>query len=76
MWVNFADEHLFVAYASRLFAQDEIQVAEHPSLGHLKEKLVRKGGRWRKGKLTTVAKGSGFVDTSYKGKRQMHPDHN
>lgn len=39
-WVNFADPILFVAYAGRLFAQDEIQVAEHPALGHLKEKLV------------------------------------
>jgi hypothetical protein len=38
-WVNFADPHLFVAYGSSLFAQDEIQVAEHPSLGHLKEAL-------------------------------------
>jgi hypothetical protein len=39
-WVNFADPHLFVAFQGRLFAQDEIQVAEHPSLGHLKIKLV------------------------------------
>ncbi len=38
-WVNFADPHLFVAYGSSLFAQDEIQVAEHPSLGHLREAL-------------------------------------
>uniref|UniRef100_A0A6B2LC95 PARG catalytic Macro domain-containing protein n=1 Tax=Arcella intermedia TaxID=1963864 RepID=A0A6B2LC95_9EUKA len=34
-WVNFADSRLFVAYSSRLFAQDEMQVAEHPSLAHL-----------------------------------------
>jgi hypothetical protein len=34
-WVNFADSRLFVAYAGRLFAQDEMQVAEHPSLAHL-----------------------------------------
>ena len=38
--VNFADPHLFVAYGSRLFAQDEMQVAEHPVLGSLKEALV------------------------------------
>src|SRR4051812_32899056 len=31
--VNFADPHLFVAYGSGLFAQDEMQVAEHPVLG-------------------------------------------
>jgi hypothetical protein len=37
--VNFADRHLFVAYGSGLFAQDEMQVAEHPALGALKEAL-------------------------------------
>jgi hypothetical protein len=31
--VDFADPHLFVAYGSDLFAQDELQVAEHPALG-------------------------------------------
>lgn len=31
--VNFADPHLFFAYGGPLFAQDEIQVAEHPILG-------------------------------------------
>lgn len=41
--VNFADQHLFVAYGSRLFAQDEMQVAEHPALGALKEALVASG---------------------------------
>ena len=38
--VNFADPSLFVAYGSRLFAQDEMQVVEHPVLGSLKEALV------------------------------------
>jgi hypothetical protein len=38
--VNFADPHLFVAYASSLFAQDEMQAAEHPALGALREALV------------------------------------
>lgn len=38
--VNFADPHLFVAYGSQLLAQDELQVAEHPVLGALKEALV------------------------------------
>jgi hypothetical protein len=41
--VNFADPHLFVAYAGSLFAQDEMQVAEHPILGSLKECLEAKG---------------------------------
>jgi hypothetical protein len=43
--VNFADPHLFVAYASSLFAQDEMQVAEHPVLGALKEALGADGHR-------------------------------
>jgi len=38
--VNFADSNLFVAYTGSLFAQDEIQVAEMPSLGHLKDALI------------------------------------
>ncbi len=37
--VNFADPNLFYAYGSALFAQDEIQVAEHPVLGSLREPL-------------------------------------
>ncbi len=41
--VNFADPHLFVAYGSSLFAQDEMQVAEHPALGALKEALHARG---------------------------------
>ena len=41
--VNFADPDLFVAYGSSLFAQDEMQCAEHPSLGALKEALVADG---------------------------------
>ncbi len=38
--VNFADPRLFVAYAGGLFAQDEMQVAEHPGLASLKQALV------------------------------------
>jgi hypothetical protein len=41
--VNFADPHLFVAYAGGLFAQDEMQVAEHPGLASLKQALVAAG---------------------------------
>ena len=43
--VNFADPNLFVAYGSSLFAQDEMQVAEHPALGALKEALRADGHR-------------------------------
>lgn len=41
--VNFADPILFVAYGSLLFAQDEMQVAEHPALGALREALIAEG---------------------------------
>jgi len=41
--VNFADPDLFVAYGSPLFAQDEMQVAEHPALGALSETLAARG---------------------------------
>jgi hypothetical protein len=41
--VNFADQHLFVAYGSDLFAQDEMQVAEHPALGSLRQALAAVG---------------------------------
>lgn len=37
--VNFADPYLFYAYGASAFAQDEIQVAEHPILGSLLEAL-------------------------------------
>lgn len=42
--VNFADPHLFGMYGWALFAQDEIQVAEHPILGSLREALIEPGG--------------------------------
>lgn len=38
-YVNFADPLLFYAYGSGLFAQDEMQSAEHPALGALVEAL-------------------------------------
>ena len=39
-YVNFADRHLFRYYGTGLFAQDEIQVAEHPVLGAIREALT------------------------------------
>jgi hypothetical protein len=50
--VNFADPNLFYAYGSSFFAQDEIQVAEHPILGSLREALVAEGRP-----VTTIANG-------------------
>lgn len=38
--VNFADPQLFVAYGSALLAQDELQAAEIPLLGSLREALL------------------------------------
>lgn len=43
--LNFADPHLFVAYAGRLLAQDELQVLEHPALGSLREWLSASADR-------------------------------
>ncbi len=37
---NFAHSHLFIAYSGGLFAQDEMQVAEHPALSSLREALM------------------------------------
>jgi len=41
--LNFADPCLFVAYGSPLLAQDELQVAEHPVLGSLRDALASEG---------------------------------
>lgn len=41
--VNFADPSLFHYYGGDLFAQDEMQVVEHPALGALREALVARG---------------------------------
>jgi hypothetical protein len=38
--LNFANEDLFTAYSGSLFAQDEMQVTEHPALGSLREALL------------------------------------
>jgi hypothetical protein len=38
--VNFSDPQLFVAYGSPLLAQDELQAAEHPLLGSVREALL------------------------------------
>jgi hypothetical protein len=42
-YVNFADRYLFAAYGGPLLAQDEMQVAEHPALGSLREALKASG---------------------------------
>lgn len=40
--INFADKHLFGYYGGGLFAQDEMQAAEIPTLASVRESLVRK----------------------------------
>ncbi|GAB1543223.1 hypothetical protein NUACC21_58970 [Scytonema sp. NUACC21] len=42
-YLNFAHSDLFCAYSGPLFAQDEMQVAEHPALGSLREALLDGG---------------------------------
>ncbi|MEZ2238588.1 hypothetical protein [Microcoleus sp.] len=39
-YLNFAHYDLFCAYGGSLFAQDEMQVAEHPALSSLREALL------------------------------------
>lgn len=39
VWVNFADPNLFGFYGTPLFAQDEMQVLEHPALASIREAL-------------------------------------
>jgi len=41
--LNFADSDLFCACSGPLFAQDEMQVAEHPALGSVREALLALG---------------------------------
>ncbi|KAL4441342.1 hypothetical protein ABPG74_013637 [Tetrahymena malaccensis] len=47
-YVNFADQILFGYYNSSLFAQDEIQVSEHPLLAHVLEKIQTLKNRFPK----------------------------
>jgi hypothetical protein len=42
-YLNFAHYDLFCCYGSGLLAQDELQVAEHPALGSLREMLIARG---------------------------------
>src|SRR5688572_7143362 len=41
--LNFADPNLFFGYGGALLAQDELQAAEHPALGSLREALIAEG---------------------------------
>ena len=65
--VNFADPNLFYAYGSALFAQDEIQVAEHPVLGSLREALYAEGQP-----TTTIANGRPTPVLVMGAERRLH----
>ena len=43
LYLNFSNYELFTDYGGPLFAQDEMQVAEHPALGSLRETLLKQG---------------------------------
>ncbi|MCA9174821.1 MAG: hypothetical protein KDB14_10095 [Planctomycetales bacterium] len=45
--MNFAHHDLFHSYGQFMFAQDEVQVAEHPSLASLRECMLRRSDRLR-----------------------------
>lgn len=42
-WVNFADPELFGFYAGGLYAQDEMQVTEHPALASVRSAMAKAG---------------------------------
>lgn len=42
-YLNFSNYELFTDYGGPLFAQDEMQVAEHPALASLREALMKRG---------------------------------
>lgn len=44
-YLNFAHHDVFAFYGGPLFAQDEMQVAEHPALGSLREALEQSDAR-------------------------------
>jgi hypothetical protein len=46
-WVNFAAGDLFEFYADRCFAQDEVQVFEHPVLASVREAMLATGASTR-----------------------------
>lgn len=54
-FMNFAHHDLFNGYGHFMFAQDEIQVAEHPALASLREMMLTRSDQLRP---TTVENGS------------------
>lgn len=63
-WMNYADPKLFGFYANEFFAQDEIQVLEHPILASVREYLIDPGEE-HMAPRTMVQSGSELIATPY-----------
>lgn len=63
-WMNYADPKLFGFYANEFFAQDEIQVLEHPILASVREYLVDPGEE-HMAPRTMVETGDELIATPY-----------
>lgn len=64
-WMNFADPKLFGYYGGSMFAQDEIQVFEHPILGSLREYLLDGTEEGMKPWALTLRNGQPYKPTPY-----------
>lgn len=63
-WMNYADPKLFGFYANEFFAQDEIQVLEHPILASIRRYLLDPGEE-NMAPRTLVQNGSDWIATPY-----------
>lgn len=63
--MNFADPKLFGYYGGPMFAQDEIQVFEHPILGSLREYLLDGTEEGMKPWTLTLRDGQPYKPTPY-----------
>lgn len=64
-WMNFADPKLFGYYGGPMFAQDEIQVFEHPILGSIREYLLDGTEEGMKPWALTLRDGQPHTPTPY-----------
>lgn len=63
-WMNYADPKLFGFYANEFFAQDEIQVLEHPVLASVREYLIVPGEKGMAPK-TMIERGDDLIATPF-----------
>lgn len=64
-WINFADPKLFGYYGGQLFAQDEIQVFEHPVLGSIRNYLIDPGEEHMRPNTLVLRDGAPVRPTPY-----------